>query len=388
MEFAHINAILRSAHFPPYDPWFSGGYINYYYYGSYLIAFLFKLTGIPSEIAFNLAQPTVIAMLASAAYSITSALSRGLIGRRAARIGGLIGAMFMVVAGNLDSAVRFMRGLPEPATPDFFGWTWAASRAITGGITEFPYFTGLYADLHAHVIAWPMTLLVIALCYSLAQQPRQFAVALSRSTRRRSAAFPVASRLLFIAVVLGTLFATNAWDVPVYAALVATSIFMATVTCVICYSDVGNGTRDAGRWVRRIHPIPAIPSALCHFVWLTRRDAYANRPCTIRNPSRDLHGCDCRWLGGALPAVGIGCELDCLRRSHRSRYADRASDRCGVCRRDFQRSRRGYDRRSSSRRFRCCDLQRVRYISRTGSHALARPRCLRHARGSRRAVGR
>src|SRR5262249_42962460 len=57
MEFAHINAILRSAHFPPYDPWFADGYINYYYYGLYLVAFCIKLTGIPTEIAFNLAQP-------------------------------------------------------------------------------------------------------------------------------------------------------------------------------------------------------------------------------------------------------------------------------------------------------------------------------------------
>ena len=34
--------------------------------------------------------------------------------------------------------------------------------AITGAITEFPYFTGLYADLHAHVVAWPITILAIA----------------------------------------------------------------------------------------------------------------------------------------------------------------------------------------------------------------------------------
>src|SRR5690606_28805882 len=34
MEFAHINSILRSAHFPPIDPWYAGGFINYYYYGT------------------------------------------------------------------------------------------------------------------------------------------------------------------------------------------------------------------------------------------------------------------------------------------------------------------------------------------------------------------
>src|SRR3712207_6950561 len=52
------------------------GFINYYYYGLYLVAFCLKLTGIPSEIAFNLAQPTAIALLASAGYSVAAALGR------------------------------------------------------------------------------------------------------------------------------------------------------------------------------------------------------------------------------------------------------------------------------------------------------------------------
>ena len=85
MEFAHINAILRSAHFPPYDPWYSGGYINYYYYGSYLVAFCMKATGIPSEIAFNLAQPTFVAFLALAAYGLAATLGRMLTRAKASR---------------------------------------------------------------------------------------------------------------------------------------------------------------------------------------------------------------------------------------------------------------------------------------------------------------
>lgn len=53
MEFAHLNAILRADTFPPEDPWYAGGLLNYYYFGTFLVANLIKITGIPAEIAFS-----------------------------------------------------------------------------------------------------------------------------------------------------------------------------------------------------------------------------------------------------------------------------------------------------------------------------------------------
>ncbi|MGI8477322.1 MAG: DUF2298 domain-containing protein, partial [Thermomicrobiales bacterium] len=228
MEFAHLNATLRSAHFPPYDPWFSGGYINYYYYGLYLVALCIKLTGIPSEIAFNLAQPTVIALLAGAGYSVAATVGRDASSRTRRPLAGWIGALLLVGIGNLSAFLKVVRTFPDPVHPDFYDWTWAGSRAITGAITEFPYFTGLYADLHAHVIAWPITVLAIALCYALAGDTRSVLLALTESPQRGHARAITAARLIALALVFGTLAATNAWDVAVYAALFVVSAFMAT----------------------------------------------------------------------------------------------------------------------------------------------------------------
>ena len=70
MEFAFLNGILRSPTFPPVDPHFAGGLINYYYFGIYLVAYLIKLTGIYAEVAFNLAIAMLFALTVVNAFAV------------------------------------------------------------------------------------------------------------------------------------------------------------------------------------------------------------------------------------------------------------------------------------------------------------------------------
>src|SRR5260370_4048948 len=70
MDFAYFNAVLKSTIFPPYDPWYAGGYLNYYYFGFVLVGTPVKLLGMMPSIAYNLIIPTLFALTGIGAFSV------------------------------------------------------------------------------------------------------------------------------------------------------------------------------------------------------------------------------------------------------------------------------------------------------------------------------
>ena len=60
LDYGFVNSILRSGYVPPKDMWFAGGSINYYYFGHYISAFLTRLSGIATEISYNLMMATLL----------------------------------------------------------------------------------------------------------------------------------------------------------------------------------------------------------------------------------------------------------------------------------------------------------------------------------------
>ncbi|HKY55705.1 MAG TPA: DUF2298 domain-containing protein, partial [Anaerolineales bacterium] len=247
MDFSYFNAILKSTSFPPYDPWFAGGYINYYYYGFVLVATPVKLLGIVPTIAYNFILPTLFAIVAMGAFSVgwnlladhrpktedesQSSMVNGPF------IAGISASLLTVLLGNLgtiqllyqrlqqlgaldqftnDASIPqrwkwafdgFLMTLKGASLPIGFGdWYWNPSRVIPPGpgneITEFPLFTFLYSDLHAHMIAMPLALL--SLSWALA-------VLVGRAKWRN----PLAAALGFAVggLVIGALYPTNLSDI-------------------------------------------------------------------------------------------------------------------------------------------------------------------------------
>ncbi|MEM8862125.1 MAG: DUF2298 domain-containing protein, partial [Chloroflexota bacterium] len=241
MDMSYFTAVLKSSSFPPYDPWHAGGFINYYYYGFVYTGAVAKLLRIVPGMAYNLILPMLFSFAGLGIFSITYTLIQRSAYRQkqfdwirlsSAAIGGALATVMAMVLGNLSqigvlstaaintsrldpsrsNLLRFGEGLiqiiigqPINMRPD--NWFWNATRLIridegeVQPITEFPFFTFLYGDLHAHMIALPLSILAIGWAISLVLNPNKKLTWL---------------HWVVGGVAIGVLYPTNSWDYPTY----------------------------------------------------------------------------------------------------------------------------------------------------------------------------
>lgn len=289
MEMTYLHGVMKSDYFPPYNPWYAGGFINYYYFGFVLTGALIKAVGVLPSVGFNLCLATFFGFAAAAAFSVARAMTeraaakgrRQVAGAHPPRIAALwpafAGAAFVVLFGNLfqgkflverlvqlgqadhaltvpvvSDLIRAARGIEHvrdgsaPLTVYPGDLYWCAARAIPVSepnavppVTEFPFWSFLYADLHPHVIALPFTiaLLGVLLAWLRGERgERQMPDAgswmmkeVSQPTSRLPHPASPPRRiflLLAMSFLLGLFWPTNTWDWPTYGALTGLVLFL------------------------------------------------------------------------------------------------------------------------------------------------------------------
>jgi YYY domain-containing protein len=137
MDHAFLASIIRDPVVPPLDPWYLGGFMDVYYYlGYWIFGTLAIVSGVPSTIAFNLALPTVLGYAALNMYALGHLLCE--------RFRWLPLATFLMV--NPSFIWQMIQGKALGSV------MWDSTRTITNTINEFPLFSFLWGDVHAHVI--------------------------------------------------------------------------------------------------------------------------------------------------------------------------------------------------------------------------------------------
>ena len=246
MDLMLLTVVHGATAMPPPDAWLAGFEVSYYHLGHVMVDVAQRLTGIGPAYGFNLGLAAAAAMAATAAAGLaTDVVGLGRPRRRSTvwiaaglAVVGLIWLAPLEGLAELAAANGFggagfwgtlgVAGLPGPAeathwVPDAFWWWWRASRVVPGTISEFPAFSFILGDLHAHVLALPLGLLALALSLDTFEGGTAL-------TWRRWTAQPGAL------VLAGALFAglamTNTWDVVTYGL-----IWLAAATWV--FTSVG-----------------------------------------------------------------------------------------------------------------------------------------------------
>jgi len=272
MDIGFMNTLWRTDYLPALDMWLAGGSINYYYFGQYVYTLMARLTDIRPEIAYNLSMASTFALTFALGYAAVSQLI-GLLRRHltslsgaAQTVGGLIAAFLLTFGGNGHAWFYDLKG------PGHGLLVWLNKIGLVGGYTEnpfwfadstrfigynpntpdktiheFPYYSFLVADLHAHVINLAFMLLLIALLVRLISDEKLvWAAAGCRSSQEQNQSstdrewhraemhqlvqrFRVTAGnlpLLLIVMLLAIAMMGNFWDFAIYFAVTAVVLFL------------------------------------------------------------------------------------------------------------------------------------------------------------------
>lgn len=241
MDLMLITAVHQATAMPPPDPWLAGHEVSYYHLGHAGADVLARLAGQPPAVAFNLVTATTGAAAAVAVAGLALDItSLGGAGRRRGRwvAGGVAVVALLLVAplaglasivgahgwAREATAALGIAGVPPPEgvrglVPETYWWWWWTTRVLPGTISEYPAFTFLLGDPHAHVLGMPLAVLVLALAVQTLDGGRALAW---RSWLRDP------TRLLLTALLFAGVAMTNAWDVVTLGAIwAAAGVFAA-----------------------------------------------------------------------------------------------------------------------------------------------------------------
>ncbi len=256
MDYGFMAVMDRSAYMPPEDLWFAGESINYYYVGQYLATFITKLSGVGVEYGYNLMLMTLAAcafvMPYSLIYNVISSFLKdrsilvrtgrymeaesgkkpALLMRILPALTGTLAGLATSFAGNMHYPLfRFiipklqkLAGFAEDEIEKF--WFPNSTRYIGYNpetadktIHEFPTYSFVLGDLHAHVINIMFVLTVLAMLFAWLQYRKEHMDML-----RAGKTVPKASILnealhpmiLMLGFFIGMFHMTNFWDFPIY----------------------------------------------------------------------------------------------------------------------------------------------------------------------------
>ena len=230
MDFGFMQSMMKSTTLPAIDMWYAQEPMNYYYGGQYLAVFFTKLTTTSVEITYNLMRTFVAAF----AFVLPFVLVRQMLcdrmkgeerkhGEVIATLGGLLAGGAVSLSGNMHYVIYgkilpVIQKLSGTQTEESRYWFPNATRYIGHDpetldrtIHEFPAYSFVLGDLHAHVINVFLVLTVVGILYGWL-----------RKNERESWKQPA---VVLCGLFLGIFQFSNTWDFAIYYVVICGTLF-------------------------------------------------------------------------------------------------------------------------------------------------------------------
>lgn len=200
MDYGFIKKYMVSESLPVEDIWWAGKAVNYYSFGHFMVSVLVRIWGIGLERGYNLALGFILGLSLSLSFSLIVNGSKKKAGRSVLVVGGVMGALLSCLGGN---SYVWWYLIKNRGWEGF--WYADATRLIERTIHEFPGYSFVVSDLHAHVLDLPVVLGFLIMMVVWIGEERK---------RRKKITEVVLGGLL------GVMLMTNTWDVAVYGLVV------------------------------------------------------------------------------------------------------------------------------------------------------------------------
>lgn len=185
-DYMILNTVMKTSYMPALDPWLSGATVNYYYFGQFITATLSKLSNLPTVITYNLMLSTVYALFTVSVFWLAKIITKKY----------WLSLLAVFVAAFMSNTASLVELINKKSL-----YWWDGARVIPGTINEFPLYSMINGDLHAHFLNLPIVCLIIALLVNYYYD--------TKSNLNKS----------LIGFSLGIAFMTNSWDFIIYSGL-------------------------------------------------------------------------------------------------------------------------------------------------------------------------
>ena len=250
MDYGFMEAMMRSKTLPATDIWYSQGKINYYYGGQYFAVFLTKLSGTQVELTYNLMRTFVAAFAFVLPFSLVRQMTVDMQGKkvygwkkRLPSITGFIAGLAVSIAGNMHYVVYaqiipLIQKLKGQEVDSY--WFPDATRYIGFNpdvpdktIHEFPVYSFVLGDLHAHVVNIMFVLLLLGLLYAWMQKVRNTTPSVEKlGAKKFWMQQLLMPHILAAAMLLGMFHWTNYWDFVIYYVVTGGTVLFMNIICL------------------------------------------------------------------------------------------------------------------------------------------------------------